>query len=154
MSCLVLAVESSGMSIFARKIRPLFPLFGWACLLLAHSHTDRSLTRASKPNGRTRRFDQIILKAVGKFRLHRVYYRQLVADITLAAANGEGMARAADENNRIKLLVQKIIKKKYGEGPSLVRVEEVRVSVNSCSRQAAVFVFYLSGLSEHVHDVQ
>ena len=75
------------------------------------------------------------------FRLHRVYYRQLVADITQAAAKGEGTARAADVDISSIGLVENLVRREYGEGPGLVQVEEVRVSVNSCSRQAAVFVF-------------
>ena len=69
------------------------------------------------------------------FRLHRVYYRQLVADI----------ARAADIDISSIGLLENIVRREYGERGSsamgMVQVEEVRVSVNSCSRQAAVFVF-------------
>ena len=75
------------------------------------------------------------------FRLHRVYYRQLVADIKHAAAKGEGVARAADVDISSIGLVENLVRREYGEKPGLVQVEEVRVSVNSCSRQAAVFVF-------------
>ena len=79
------------------------------------------------------------------FRLHRVYYRQLVADITRAAIEGGGTARAADVDISSIGLVENLVCRDYGELRSsamgMVQVEEVRVSVNTCSRQAAVFVF-------------
>lgn len=75
------------------------------------------------------------------FRLHRVYYRQLVADIAQAAKNGGGTARAADVDISSIGVVENMVSRKYGEEPETVTVQEIRVSVNTCSRQAAVFVF-------------
>ncbi|CAF9926181.1 hypothetical protein IMSHALPRED_006887 [Imshaugia aleurites] len=76
-----------------------------------------------------------------QFRLHRVYYRQLVADITHAATESSGTARAADVDISSIGLVENLLRREYGEGPGLVQVEDMAVSVNTCSRQAAVFVF-------------
>lgn len=76
------------------------------------------------------------------FRLHRVYYRQLVADITQAAeTEGGGTARAADVDISSIGLVEDLMRREYGQGSDLVQVQEMTVSVNTCSRQAAVFVF-------------
>ena len=74
------------------------------------------------------------------FRLHRVYYRQLVEDIMQAAAEGGGTARAADIDISSIGLVEDLMAREYGRGPDVVKVLEVTASVNSCSRQAAVFV--------------
>ena len=76
-----------------------------------------------------------------EFRLHRVYYRQLVADITHAATENSGTARAADVDISSIGLVENLLRREHGEGPGLVQVEDMAVSVNMCSRQAAVFVF-------------
>jgi len=75
------------------------------------------------------------------FRLHRVYYRQLVADITQAAKDGGGTLRVADVDISSIGLVENMVCREYGEKNEIVQVQEVRVSVNTCSRQAAVFVF-------------
>jgi len=75
------------------------------------------------------------------FRLHRVYYRQLVADITQAAKEGGGTLRAADVDISSIGLLEDLMRREYGEKCNMIQVQEVRVSVNTCSRQAAVFVF-------------
>ena len=74
------------------------------------------------------------------FRLHRVYYRQLVADIAQAAKNGGGTARAADVDISSIGVVENMVSREYGEEAETVTVQEIRVSVNTSSRQAAVFV--------------
>ena len=74
------------------------------------------------------------------FRLHRVYYRQLVEDIMQAAEEGGGTARAADVDISSIGLIENRVAREYGRGLDVVEVTEVAVSVNSCSRQAAVFV--------------
>lgn len=70
------------------------------------------------------------------FRLHRVYYRQLVEDIM----QGGGSARAADVDISSIGLIENSVCREYGDEYDVVQVLEVTVSVNTCSRQAGVFV--------------
>ena len=76
-----------------------------------------------------------------KFRLHRLYYRQLVADVTHAASEGRETARTADVGITSIGLVENLLQREYGKGSGLVQVEEVGISLNSCSRKAVVIVY-------------
>lgn len=86
------------------------------------------------------------------FRLHRVYYRQLIEGmIQSAAKGGQTAARAADVDTSSIGLIENMVRRDYcGREEALgevklaqvqMQVLEVTVSVNSCSRQAAVFVY-------------
>lgn len=71
------------------------------------------------------------------FRLHRVFYRQLVADLR----EGHKFKRAVHVGISSIGLVENLLDREYGKGSGLVQVEEVGVSTNSYSKGAAVFVF-------------
>ena len=88
------------------------------------------------------------------FHLHRVYYAQLVSSIKEAAVSGtQAAARAADVDISSIGLIENLVQHDYlayggdedKDGAVEVEVENFTLSVNTISRQAAVFVFTFRG---------